>query len=119
MDKLLVETKMLKPEYLRRERLWKLFVRRFCLILAKVWNRHALIAYPLMIEIQLGVMQYHYFKFGIEAVARRIFNYNLILMSRLKGNSTDLDPEDFYLTNLLTDEQEIKDQLHKELLDYV
>jgi hypothetical protein len=118
MDRLLVETKELRPEYRERNRLWDKFYKRFCLTLALIWKSRPLIHYPLTIDIELGTMKYDYFKFGIEHTLRRIWRYNVIMGARLEGRNVDLDTKDFYIETLLTDEQAVEDQLNKELLEH-
>jgi len=118
MDRLLVETPELQHEYKERNRLWEKYYKRFCLFYALMWKKRPLIHYPLTIDIELGGMKYQYFRFGFKAVLRRIKCYNIILGSRLEGRSVDVDPKDFYIQTLLTDEQAVEDQLNKELLEH-
>ncbi len=115
MDKLLVETKELKPEYQERGRLWEKFYERLCFwVAAFLWKRRPLIHYPLTIDIRLGTIKYDYLKFGIKHTLNRILRYNIIMGARMEGRNVDLDPKDFYIEELLTDKEQIKDQLDKE-----
>lgn len=115
MDKLLVETSTLRPEFKRADRLWKKFYMRFSLLYAAlVWKTSPLVHYPLVIDIRLGTMKYYYFRYGIMTVLKRIFYYNRVLRDRLRKDSPEIDFMSFYLTKLLTDEEAIKQQLEKE-----
>ena len=86
---------------------------------ARVWKTAPLVHYPLTIDIRFGTMRYHYYKHGLKYVLSRILNYNKVMVDKIKGISTDIDPEDFHIRTLLTDAKSINDQLNKEMLDYV
>ncbi len=117
MDKLIVQTGKLKPEYRKRKRLWDLFFRRFFRGFSSIWKKHALIHYPLTIDIEIGTMKYHYFRYGFKHTRDRIMKYNFIMVDRLDSKEETLNPEDFYVQELLTDEQQVKAQLDKELAE--
>lgn len=120
MDKLLVETKELKPEYQERNRLWEKYYKRFCLFLAHArWKPFSIIHYSIVIDIEIGMMKYYYFKYGMIHVIKRIKNYHTIIAQRVRDRGVELDPKDFHVHTLLTNTEEINDQLNKELLAYV
>jgi hypothetical protein len=117
MDRLLVETKELRPEYQDLNRLWKNFYKRFCLTLVHLTWKSSAIRYGITIDIELGTMKYHYFKHGMVHVIKRIKNYHFVLGHKLEGR-IDIDPKDFYIQTLLTDKEQIDEQLNKELIQH-
>jgi len=120
MDRLLVETTELRPEYQERNRLWEKYYKRFFLFYAHMrWKPLAIVHYGVVIDIELGTVKYYYFKYGITYALKRIVNYNQVLAHRLEGRNVELDPKDFYIETLLTDSEQINNQLDKELLQYV
>ena len=115
MDKLLVQTKELKPEFKRRNRLWNLFLRRYFLGFASIWKEHPLIDYLLTIDIELGSMKYYYFQHGFKYTRDKIMKYNLVIAERLEGKEVELNLKDFYIQTLLTDKEQVENQLSIEL----
>ena len=115
MDRLLVETPELRPEYQERNRLWENYYKRFCLFIAHMrWRPLSIIHYGLVVDIELGSMKYYYLKYGMTYVIKRINYYHIAIKKR-----TELDPKDFYIHTLLTDTEDINNQLDKEILQYV
>jgi len=116
MDKLVVETPELKPEYKERGRLWKKYVRRVCRVLAWfIWRYKPLIHYPLVLDIELGSMEFYYLKYGLRKTLERINLYNRILVARLTEKETLIDPSKFYISTVLTSTEDIEEQLDREL----
>ena len=116
MDSLLVDTPELKSEYQERNRLWEKYYKRFSLMVAwLLWRNNVLIHYPLVIDIKLGNMKYHYLQYGLKRVLIRINLFNRILVTRISDKSIDLDPDTFYITTVLTSREDIEKQLEKEL----
>jgi len=119
MQNLIVTNRKLKPEYRRRNWWWNRFFKKFFLKYSEsVWKNQALIAYPLTIDIELGTMRYFYMKYGFTHVYMRITKYNVIMVARLTGRGDIVDfleEEDFYEKTVLIREEDIKDQLDKEI----
>ena len=119
MDRLLVETKELRPEYKERNRLWEKFYKRFCLTLVTLtWKQISIIHYNVVVDIELGTMKYYYFKHGMGYVIRRIKNYHSIVGHRSQNRNVDIDPKDFYIQTLLTDTKQVEEQLNRELIQH-
>ena len=121
MPELLVTESELKIEYKRKSELWDKVYQRVFLAYAKLrWRHNPLVAYPLVIDIRLGTMKYHFFKFGAVHVKRRIDAYHALMMTRLKGEKiADLENTDeFYIKTVLTDQESINDQLDKEIIQH-
>lgn len=118
MPDLLVTEGELKSEYQAKAELWDKVYRRIFTAYAKLrWRHNPLIAYPLAIDIHLGMMKYYYFKKGLFFVKFRIDNYKILFMARLEGRDFDLNPDDFYIQTVLTDEDSINEQLDKEIIE--
>ena len=116
MDNLKVETLVLKPEYEAANRLWEKFFKRFFRVIAwLLWRNRPLVHYPLVIDIELGNMQYQYMYFGFKKTLIRINRFNVILVARMDNKGVDLSRKRFYVTEVLTDPEEIEEQLNKEL----
>jgi len=116
MPNLLVTEKELKEEYVAKDELWKKVYRRVFSAYVKMrWRYNPLISYPLAIDIHLGTIKYYYFRFGASYVKKRIDNYNIVMGQKLEGRHIDLDPTDFYIQTVLTDEDSINEQLDKEI----
>ncbi len=118
MPELLVTEGKLKDEYAAKAELWNKVYRRIFSAYARLrWRHNPLISYPLAIEIHLGTMKYHYFKRGLFFVKHRIDNYKIIFSARLAGRKVDLNPDEFYIQTVLTDEDSINEQLEKEITE--
>ena len=118
---LLVTEKELKEEYRHREWQWNTFYRRVAQKYAEVlWKNNPLILYPLSMDIAIGNMKYRYFKFGIKHVWNRINRYHEVFARKFRGRDVDLevDSEQFYIRTVLTNEEDILDQLDKEIREF-
>ena len=120
--RLLVTEKELKQEYQRKDWLWNTIYERIALKYASLlWIKNPLISFPLTIEIRLGSMKYHYFKYGIGHVKKRIEQYGSIFAQKFQGRDVDLEvnSDEFYIKTVLTDKESIEDQLHKEIIQHI
>ena len=116
MDKLIVDTLELKPEYQEANRLWEKFYKRFFRVVAwLLWRNRPLVHYPLVIDIELGNMQYQYMYFGFKKTLIRINRFNVILVARMNDKGVDLNYKRFYKTEILTNAETIEKQLDIEL----
>lgn len=118
---LLVTEEELKEEYHRKEWLWDTIYQRIAQKYANLlWKNNPLILFPLKIDITLGNMRYHYYKYGITRVKERIDGYGRIIAGKLRGRDFDLelDSKEFYIKTVLTDEESILDQLDKEITQF-
>lgn len=119
MDILIVKGD-LRDEYKRKDDLWRRFYVRLLTTYANfVWKYNALVLYPLTIDIRLGNMKFYYFKYGIGYVKRRIDSYNQTLGHRLEGRNVDINTKEFFIDTILTDKDQISDQLDDEMSKYM
>jgi len=78
--------KDLKVRYWFINLLWYIFVKPVLkAVTYVVHNQRYLIAYPLMIDIELGQMKFYYFKYGFFAVVKRASNYPDVIIARAFG----------------------------------
>jgi len=113
----------LKREYYLSNFLWKYVVKRILGIITKLWQKtQPLVAYPLVIDIELGTMKLYYFKYGFSRVIGRAYHYNKVLLKKMEGEQEEeLDVNDFLRENRLTKKEDIDEQLEQEMreLDYI
>ena len=110
--------KGLKPKYWLRSLWWKIVVRSVFLLYADIWKEHAIVHYPLTIDIELGSMRLYYLKYGFHHVCERITTYNKLLADRIAGKEEeDLSPKFFQRAVKLTNPVSIEKQLEMEMQD--
>jgi len=113
--------KGLKPRYWLRNLWWKFIVGKLFESYAKdAWKDHALIAYPIAIDIALGTMRLHYLKHGFYHVFKRINTYNHVMANRLSDRMAGKEEDDLSLKSFqravrLTNPVSVEKQLETEM----
>ena len=111
MEPINIVQEELLPKYRSQDWWWRNVFIRLARIYAKTgWKHVALISYPLMIEIELGLMRYYFYKDGWIGVKDRIATFNMVLAERLEGrDNLDLNPDEYHEIRTITDPDEILD----------
>lgn len=123
MDNLVVLTKDLKPQYWFRNLMWK-YAKRFYKVYANGWRRHAIVSFPLSIEIEMGNMQFYFLKHGFFKTLTVVKTYNKVICQRLDYSVgkvrtpheiDTLNKDDFFKNMVLIDKEDIEIQLDNEI----
>ena len=81
--------KDLQKKYWLRYILWHIFNKQIFLLIAKSWGKHAIVAFPLTIDIEVGNMMYFYLLNGWGKTLDRCVDYNLVIGKHLRGEGRD------------------------------
>jgi len=115
MDTLPVETQKLKQKYVIRDLLWKILIKKICKFYALGWKDNPLISFPLATDIELGTIKYYYYKYGLKLVLTMILKYNEVILGKMNDELKPIDISEFYVTEILTSDKEISNQLNNEI----
>lgn len=118
MKSITVVRKELLPKYRSQDWWWrKVFIKAARFYARIGWKHAPLISYPLMIDIEFGLMRYYFYKDGWIGVKDRITSFNIVLAEKLKGHDDlDLNPDEYHEIRTLTDPDEILNYELNELL---
>jgi len=110
----------LKEKYKIKQWLWKYLFKRFCVWIAEaLWSNAPFLIFLLIANIQFGTMKYYYFKYGLGYVLKRIRSYNKILSNQIEDKDTEIDSKEFYMSILITGEDDINIQLNREIRKFL